>query len=46
MAWLIRLVLGPDQFPWRVNVVGLAVDVIVWGFVVFVFLVFFDRTGR
>ena len=30
MAWLIRLVLAPEYFPWRVNVLNLIVDLVVW----------------
>ncbi len=30
MAWLIRLVLAPEYFPWRVNVPNLIVDLTVW----------------
>ena len=30
MAWLIRLVLAPEYFPWRVNVLILIIDLIIW----------------
>jgi len=30
MAWLIRLVLAPEYFSWRVNVLNLIVDLVVW----------------
>ena len=30
MAWLIRLVLAPEYFPWRVNVLNLIVDLVIW----------------
>jgi hypothetical protein len=28
MAWLIRLVLAPEYFPWRVNMLNLIVDLV------------------
>jgi len=34
VPWLFRLVLAPEYFPWRVNVVALVADVIVWAVVV------------
>lgn len=43
MPWVIRLALGPDQFPWRVNPAGLLVDLIAWTLLVFVFLAIYDR---
>ena len=30
MAWLIRLVLAPEYFPWRISVLNLIVDLVVW----------------
>jgi len=30
LGWLIRLVLAPAYFPWRVDFFGLVVDIIVW----------------
>jgi len=29
-AWLIRLVIAPKYFPWKVNVLNLIADVVVW----------------
>ena len=34
LVWLIRLVLAPEHFPWRVDVLGLVADIIVWAVVV------------
>ena len=28
LAWLIRLVLAPEYFPWRVDVLFLVIDII------------------
>lgn len=33
-AWLIRLVLAPEYFPWRVNVSFLVIDIIFWAVIV------------
>lgn len=30
MAWLVRRVLAPEYFPWRVARLGLVVDLFVW----------------
>jgi hypothetical protein len=38
LAWLIRRVLAPEYFPWRVEVFGLVADIIIWGTVVGVVL--------
>jgi len=32
-AWLMRLVLAPEYFPWRVNVLNLIVDLVVWAII-------------
>lgn len=30
LAWLTRLIIAPQYFPWRVNVLELVLDVVVW----------------
>ena len=30
LAWLMRLVLAPEYFPWRINVPNLVVDMVIW----------------
>jgi hypothetical protein len=30
LAWLMRLVLAPEYFPWRVIVPKLVVDLVIW----------------
>jgi len=30
LAWLVRLVLAPEYFPWQVNVSNLIVDIVIW----------------
>jgi hypothetical protein len=32
--WLFRLVLAPEYFPWRVDVVALVVDLVAWTLVI------------
>jgi hypothetical protein len=34
LPWLFRLILGPEYFPWRVDVVASVVDVVVWTIVI------------
>jgi hypothetical protein len=34
LAWLFRLVIAPEYFPWRVDVTGLLGDVVAWSVVV------------
>lgn len=38
LAWLFRLVLAPEYFPWRVDVTALLVDIVAWSVVVAVVL--------
>lgn len=28
--WLIKLVLAPEYFPWRINYLHLGMDIVVW----------------
>ena len=37
-AWLIRLIIAPQYFPWRVNVLNLIADIIVWGIIIGIIL--------
>jgi len=30
LAWLIQLVLAPEHYPWRINVLNLVIDIIFW----------------
>ena len=38
LAWLFRLVISPEYFPWRVDVTGLLGDLVAWSVVVGVVL--------
>jgi hypothetical protein len=43
LAWLTRLVVAPEYFPWRVNWPELVVDLLVWTVAVLALLVVYDR---
>ena len=34
IAWLFRLILAPEYFPWHVDAVALIADAVVWSVVV------------
>jgi hypothetical protein len=38
LAWLFRLVIAPEYFPWRVDIARLLGDTVVWAAVVAVVL--------
>ena len=38
LAWLIRMVVAPEYFPWKVETVGLVADIVVWTLIVLVIL--------
>lgn len=38
LAWLFRLILAPEYFPWRVDITALLVDIVGWSVVVAVVL--------
>jgi hypothetical protein len=33
-AWLIRMVVAPRYFPWKVNPLNLVVDIIAWAIII------------
>jgi hypothetical protein len=37
-AWLTRLVIAPEYFPWRVNILNLIIDIVIWSVVVFIII--------
>jgi hypothetical protein len=37
-AWLTRLVIAPEHFPWRVNISNLIIDIVIWSVVVFIII--------
>ena len=48
LAWLIRLVVAPEYFPWQVNFISLVIDVIFWAVVIgiILFLVILVKMGK
>ena len=46
LAWLIRMVVAPEYFPWKVEIAGLIVDIVVWTLIVFVILLVTMRRSR
>jgi len=46
LAWLFRLVISPEYFPWRVDVTGLLGDVVAWSIVVGVVLFIVKKISR
>ena len=46
LAWLFRLVIAPEYFPWRVDATALLVDIVVWTVVVGVVLFVVKRILR
>jgi hypothetical protein len=43
LAWLFRLILAPEYYPWRVDVTRLFVDIVAWSVVVAVALFIFKK---
>jgi len=46
LAWLVRLILAPEYFPWRVNVLNLIVDLVIWIIVVGIVVYVLTRTRK
>jgi hypothetical protein len=38
LAWLIRMVVAPKYFPWKVDMVNLVADIVVWTLIALVVL--------
>ena len=38
LAWLIRRVLAPQYFPWRIEIVNLIIDIVAWTLVIGIIL--------
>jgi hypothetical protein len=45
-AWLIRLILAPEYFPWRINTVNFVVDIIIWAFIVGIILLIVKKKRK
>ena len=46
LPWLIRLVLAPQYFPWRVNIAYLIADIIVWSVIVGIIIFVVKRVKK
>ena len=46
LAWLIRLVIAPEYFPWRVNILNLIVDIVIWSIIVFIIIFAVAKTRK
>ena len=46
LAWLIRLVIAPEYFPWRVNAVNLIIDIALWAIIVGIILFIIKRVRK
>lgn len=44
--WLSRLIIAPNYFPWRVDVLNLVADIIVWAIIVGVVLFILGKRKR
>ena len=38
LAWLIRMVVAPEHFPWKVEIMGLMADIVIWTLIALVIL--------
>ncbi|MEM2902481.1 MAG: hypothetical protein QXO32_07125 [Candidatus Bathyarchaeia archaeon] len=45
-AWLIRMVVAPQYFPWRVNPTNLIADIVVWAIIVGLIVFAVSRARR
>jgi len=45
-AWLIRLVVAPEYFPWRTDVLNLIGDIIVWAIMVGIILLIVGKARK
>ncbi len=43
LAWLIRLVLAPQYFPWKLNIVNIIYDIIFWAIIIGIILLIWIR---
>lgn len=45
-AWLIRMIVAPKYFPWKVNPLNLIADIAVWAIIVGVIIFTISRARR
>jgi hypothetical protein len=46
LAWLIRRVLAPQYFPWRIDIVNLIIDMVAWTLVIGIILYAIKKTNN
>jgi len=46
LAWLVRLILAPEYFPWRVDVLNLIVDLVIWIIIIGILVNLLARTRK
>jgi hypothetical protein len=48
LAWLVRLVVAPEYFPWQINFTNLIIDIVFWATILgaILFLVIFVKTVK
>jgi len=45
-AWLTRLVIAPEYFPWRIDVLNLVADMVVWTVIIGIVLSVMTRAKK
>lgn len=46
LAWLTRLIIAPEYFPWRLNLLNLVADIIIWVGIITIILGALSATRR
>lgn len=45
-AWLIRMIVAPQYFPWTVDYMNLIADIVVWAIIVGIILLIWKRAKK
>lgn len=45
-AWLIRRILAPQYFPWRINVLNLVANIVIWAAIVCIALLILKKKRK
>lgn len=46
LAWLLRLVLAPQYFPWKLNIANMIGDIIIWAIIIGIILLIWIRIKK
>lgn len=46
LAWLIRMIVGPEYNPWRVEFLNFIADVVVWSVILLVIVFIVDKVRK